>query len=152
MTTYVYGKAEAYDETEWLGWTTDHNAAVAEAESHKARYTIGEIMILNDDGTITFDYFRRVPEPYTGPTVRAKVSYMDEDGCCHRIPIDCARPASWHGLDEDHLWRVVATSVMANDNDEPAEFSTCRCGTWQEIEGEPNAVAEMVAKHPVKDA
>lgn len=149
---YVYGKADHYDPDQWLGWTDDHATAEREAESHEARYTDGRMMTLHDDGTVTIDAYVRVPEPYTGPLARARVNYMNTPGSVHRYGPDCARPHNSE-LNEDHLWRVIGTSVMPNiDSPIPrpldGHMSVCLCGAWQDIEGEPNAVAEMVAKYP----
>lgn len=150
MAVYVYGKAWCHEEAVWLGWTADADKAAAQADSYRERYVDGAVMTLADDGSVEITMHHRVPQPYTGPTVRARVSYMNQPGYAHRVPVDCARPHLYE-LDEDHLWRVVGTSVMPTiDSPEPSDFWTCRCGEWQEIEGEPNAVAEMVAKHPVE--
>lgn len=156
MAIYVYGKAEEFQEEEWIGWTTDPDEASRLARSYVEKYTCGFVLTLIDGGTVAFDYFHYEPEPYTGPTVQAKVDYMGAPGC-HRIPIDCANPrvSSRQPLTRDHPWRCVATSVMPTpDSPEPSrpftEPQTCLCGDWQEIEGSPEAVAEMVAKYPVQ--
>lgn len=146
---YVYGKARSYEEIEWLGWTDDHDAAIAEAESHKQRYCDGVVMTLAPDGVLSTEVYSRVPKPHTGPLARARVNYMNSPGGAHRIPVDCARPYL-ADLTEDEPWRVIATEVMPSlDAPEPGDFGACRCGAWQEIEGEPNAVAEMVRKYPL---
>lgn len=151
---YVYGKRPSYEETDWIGWTEDATEAAKRAEAVKDRYNDGVVMTLAPGGQIDYGFHSYVPEPYTGPVVRARVQFMIRDGCVHRVPVDCAYPVPYEEkLDADHLWRVVGTSVMPTaDTPKPDGFSTCLCGDWQDIEGEPNAIAEMVAKYGVEGA
>lgn len=105
---------------------------------------------LRDDGSIEhLDSYRHVPEPYRGPLVRARLNVAaqpDYARCAiHRAPIECWTPRPDRELTEDYPVRVVANGYIAPPD---ASFMACRCGPWQEIEGSPERVAELVAKFP----
>lgn len=90
------------------------------------------------------------PERYYGPLVRARVQFMKLPGHDHRVPIDCARPQPDFELTVEAPWRVVATSCCGGETwHQTDEFCFCHCGDWQEIEGNPDAVAEMVERYGV---
>lgn len=150
MALYVYGKGLRWEDSdEWIGWCDTAEEAEVRINGYIDRDTLGVILTLNDDGTVEREYHEHVPTPYNGPTVRARVQFMNKPGCFHRTPIDCASPRPWLELTEDRLWRVVATSVVPEGQREAEQPWDCRCGEWQEIEGAPDAVAKMVAKYAV---
>lgn len=156
MTVYVWGTfPDDYsgEDTDWHGWTTDLEQARLLLHGRLERYVAGQIMTLGDDGTVDIDTVRMEPDPYKGPLARARISIRSRDDgmvTVHRHGIDCMKPRPNEPLDEWYLWRCVATSFSPDGEywphtDDPF---ACICGTWQDIEGEPNAVAEMAAKYP----
>lgn len=148
---YVYGKRESYQEDEWQGWTSDYDEACRQAESYIERYVDGVIMKLADDGQIEYESHPYVPTPYEGPLARARVQ-MITPRSIHRTPIDCAKPRLYP-LTLDHPWRIVANSILPSPDTPLPPMKDwpmpCFCGDWQEIEGSPEAIAEMVAKYGV---
>lgn len=103
------------------------------------------VELLDDGTTGDPDWFTHVPEPYRGPLVRARVDMASDPTCFHRVPIDCLRPNGAAALTEDTRWRVVATGYEGD-----RQGFACICGPWQEIEGSPEAVAELVERYPIR--
>lgn len=158
---FVYGKYERYidGDTEWVGWTTDRQTALTVASALAERDVVGVLMPLHPNGTIgERELFHAKPKPYTGPIERARVCMTSKDpGSFHRLPIDCLRPnGPWEDdINEWFEFRIVATSEHPSydhyiNSRKPTDegYWSCRCGEWQDIEGTPEKVAELVAKYP----
>lgn len=125
---------------------------------------VAAITKLLPGGTVDFDYIQWTPEPYTGPLKRALISVPLNDklgrGFVHREGVDCCYPTRFNdsaetpAVDEEHPYWVVRTEHGATWEEVDAKFKgdhlwDCRCGTWQEIEGTPDKVDELVNKYPL---
>lgn len=124
------------------------------------RYRKAYLYALMPDGSIEdLDIYEHVPERYVGPIVQTRVDvshYFNDHPYMHRVPIDCARAHPDMPLTEDNLWRIVRTSTTDNPP-QPTSYTEfngmrfpnmqCICGTWWDIEGAPDAVANIVAKY-----
>lgn len=107
-----------------------------------------ELLPDGEIGEASFMHFE--PEVYRGPLLKARIDWLAGNRYVHRVPIDCATPSD-RTLYEDYPLRVVANSLYPDASayrDAGWGGMSCQCGEWQDIEGSPEKVEEMVAKYP----
>ena len=157
MNCYLIERAETYTRySELIGWraTLDEAQRWCLQNAPTDEYAYLNIYELAPNGDIEcVESHQHRPEIYRGPLVRARINREGFGTSFHRVPIDCWIPRHVaRDLYEDQPFRVVATSTMPDGYDSTvydASWLACLCGEWQEIEGAPDTVAELVARFPV---
>lgn len=144
-----------YDRLGERRWTPTMGEARALGSVWADKYHDVVIVEFNDDGSVTEHSVRWQPTPYVGPTKRARIT---GDKSFHRTPIDCVLPWRYTEdepsptLHEGQRYWVVRNEHGSTRREVREAFSgdpwACQCGAWQEIEGIPVVVNEMVAKFP----
>lgn len=167
---WLVQRYHAWDErdTPRLLWFAELDAALVWAERNVDRNHSTEVLELtHDQGVEVVEAFGWSPEPYTGELARARISKpLNSDRelglIVHRTPVDCWTPRPDVELDETRLVRMLRNSLgessdecrrnavaeLRDPTDREARAFVCLCGTWQHLEGEPTAVAELARKYP----
>jgi hypothetical protein len=135
------------DESFW--WSSSLEEARSKAlELANARGGMASVPIheARDDGMVVCrEHVKRTPVPYTGELARA---YIGLGARVHRVPIDCACLSGDEPITDAFEWRIV--EIEGSDSSKSGnEFMTCRCGSWQLIEGIPRKVMELSAIYGV---